>query len=194
MMMGAMAPNATPEIAQQIKGINLGWIWSVYNLLLISISLLILIDVPRPDLYEWFNLRRLVRLDVGELSLWGVTTSISEVGAEIALTQAGLPTIATGETLPVTLKILEEAISLQAQLTQTGFSGEFPTGRVLFEQVTLSQQRRLVEMLFCRPGQWKRQNTPGELQSLWLLLKILLRPRVLFDRNPKASAIAVSQV
>ncbi len=192
-MMGGMAPNATPDIAQQIKGINLGWIWSVYNLLLIGISLLILVDVPRPDLYEWFNLRRLVRLDVG-ISLWGVTTSISEVGVEIALTQAGLPTITTGETLPVTLEILEEGIFLQGQITQTGFSGEFPTVRVLFEEVTLSQQRRLVEMLFCRPGQWKRQNTPGELQSLWLLLKILLRPRVLFDRNPKASTITVSQV
>jgi len=56
-------------------------------------SPLILVDVPRPDLHEWFNLRRLVRLDVGEP--WGVTTSISEVGAEIVLTQAGLPTIAT---------------------------------------------------------------------------------------------------
>jgi len=65
------------------------------QLITIGISLLILVDVPRPDLHEWFNLRRLVRLDVGELSLWGVTTSISEVGAEIALTQAGLPTIAT---------------------------------------------------------------------------------------------------
>lgn len=193
-MMGAMSPNMTPLISQQIKGINLGWVWSVYNLLLIGISLLILLDVPKPDLYDWFNLRRLVRLDVGGLSLWGVTTSISEVGTEIALTQAGLPTISAGETLPVTLAILEEAILLQGQLTQTGFSDEFPTGRVLFEQVTLSQQRRLVEMLFCRPGQWKRQNTPGELQSLWLLLKILLRPRVLFDRNPKASAIAVSQI
>jgi len=67
-MMGGMAPNAMPE-TQQIKGINLGWIWSVYNLLLMA-SLLILVDVPRPDC-EWFNLRRLVRLDVGELSLWG---------------------------------------------------------------------------------------------------------------------------
>jgi len=136
-----------------------------------------------PDhLHEWFNLRRLVRLDVGELSLW-VTTSISEVGAEIALTQAGLPTIAT-EKRPCDAGNSGRAIPLQGQLTQTGFSGEFPTGQV-FDQVTLSQQRRLVEMLFCRPGQWKRQNTPGELQSLWLLLKILLRPRVLFDRNPK---------
>jgi len=113
-----------------------------------GISLLILVDVPRPDLngltcggwYDWMlaNFR------------CGVTTSISEVGAEIALTQAGLPTIATGETLPVTLEILEEQF-LCKDNTQTGFSGEFP-GQVLFDQVTLSQQRRLVEMLFCRPG------------------------------------------
>ena len=57
-----------------------------------------------------------------------------------------------------------------------------------------SQHRVLVEMLFCRPGQWKRQDTPGELQSLWLLLKILLKPRVLFDRQQKISVVSVSQV
>jgi cellulose synthase (UDP-forming) len=123
-----------------------------------------------------------------------VTTRISEVGAEVALTQAGLPTVASDETLPVTLEILEEGISLQGQITTTGVSGEFPTVQVIFEHVTLSQERRLVEMLFCRPGQWKHQETPGELQSLWLLLRILFRPRVLFGRNQKASAIAVSQV
>jgi cellulose synthase (UDP-forming) len=119
---------------------------------MIGIALLILLDVPKPDLYEWFNLRRLVRLDVAKRTLWGVTTRISEVGAEVALTQAELPPLASGETLPMKLEILEEAISLEGQITQTKFTGEFPTVRVIFEQVTLSQQRRLVEMLFCRPG------------------------------------------
>ena len=194
MMKGAWAKTVTAELAVQIKGIGLGWLWSSYNLLMIGIALLILLDVPKPDLYEWFNLRRLVRLDVAKRTLWGVTTRISEVGAEVALTQAGLPSIASDETLPVTLEILEEGISLQGQITTTGVSGEFPTVQVIFEQVTLSQERRLVEMLFCRPGQWKHQETPGELQSLWLLLRILFRPRVLFGRNQKASAIAVSQV
>ena len=189
-----MGTTMTPQIAEQIKGINLGWVWSVYNLLLISISLLILLDVPKTDLYEWFDLRRLVRLDIGGKTLWGITTRISEVGVEVAVTKLGLPTIANGETPTLTLEILEEGIVLQGQIIQTGVSGEFPTVQILFEQVTLSQQRLLVEMLFCRPGQWKRQCTPGELQSLWLLLKILLRPRVLFDRNPKATAIAVSQI
>jgi cellulose synthase (UDP-forming) len=194
MMKGAWAKTVTAELAVQIKGIGLGWLWSSYNLLMIGIALLILLDVPKPDLYEWFNLRRLVRLDVAKRTLWGVTTRISEVGAEVALTQAGLPTVASDETLPVTLEILEEGISLQGQITTTGVSGEFPTVQVIFEHVTLSQERRLVEMLFCRPGQWKHQETPGELQSLWLLLRILFRPRVLFGRNQKASAIAVSQV
>jgi cellulose synthase (UDP-forming) len=194
MMKGAWATTVSQEVAQQIKGIGLGWIWSTYNLLMIGVALLILLDVPKPDVYEWFNLRRVVQLDVAEGTFWGVTTRISEVGAEVALTQAGLPSIASGETLPVSLSILEEGISLQGQITDTGFSDEFPTVQVVFEQVTLSQQRCVVEMLFCRPGQWKRQNTPGEFHSLWLLLRILLKPRVLFDRNPRTSAIAVSQV
>ncbi|MBD2771026.1 glycosyltransferase family 2 protein [Iningainema tapete] len=196
MMMGAMGSTMTPEIAQQIKGINLGWIWGAYNLLTIGISLLILVDVPKPDVYEWFNLRRLVKLDVAGKTLWGVTTSISQVGAEVALTQA-MGNISTADT-PITLLILEEGLVLSGQITQTGFKGEFPTMQIMFEQIALPQQRRLVEMLFCRPGQWIRQNAPSELQSLWLLLRILLKPRVLFERNLNSSviarAIAVSQV
>lgn len=186
-------PAMAPELAEQLRGINLGWIWSIYNLLLIGVSLLILLDVPKPDLHEWFDLRRSVRLEVAGQPLWGVTTKISEVGAEVALTQLGLPTLPKRETLPVTVEILEEKMLLQGQITQTGVSDRFPSVQIVFEQVTPSQHRVLVEMLFCRPGQWKRQNTPGELQSLWLLLKLLLKPRVLFDRQQKTSVVSVSQ-
>ena len=218
MMKGVWTTTVASDVGEQIQGIGLGWIWSAYNLLMIGIALLILVDVPKPDLYEWFNLRRLVNLEIinheqqtlkteeipvnpkskiqnlkSKIELWGVTTSISEVGAEIELTQAKLPALSRGETLPVTLKILEEGISMQGQLTPIGLSGEFPSVRVMFEELTLPQQRCLVELLYCRPGQWKRQNTPGELRSLWLLFKILLRPRVLFDRNPKVNAVSVSQ-
>jgi cellulose synthase (UDP-forming) len=135
-----------------------------------------------------------VRLNVADKTFWGITTMISEVGAEVALTEAGLPPVTTGETLPVHLEIVEEQLQLPGQITRTGFSDEFPTVRVAFEAVSLSQHRRLVEMLFCRPGQWKRNNTPGELSSLLLIFRILLKPRVLFDRNARVRAIAVSKV
>ena len=191
---GAWQQTVPPEVAQQVKGVGLGWLWSGYNLLMIGIALLILVDVPKPNLYEWFDLRRVVKLNFGGQIWWGITTMISEVGAEVALTQAELSLVTSKEMLPVTIEIVEEQLELFGKITQAGTIDEFPTVRLVFEQVSLSQHRQLVEMLFCRPGQWKRQESPGELNSLLILLRILLKPRVLFDRHIDVSAIAVSKV
>lgn len=189
---------ADPNIAAQVKGIGLGWIWSAYNLIMIGIALLILLDVPRPSPYEWFNLRRTVKLSVTEngtdQTFWGGTTILSEVGADVALTQAGFPRLDLNETLPVKLEILENQLVLYGDAIRTGLEDEFPTVRVMFGQLDLYQQRQLTEMLFCRPGQWKSRCTPNEFQSLWLLFRILLKPRVLFDRHVDVSAVSVAQV
>ncbi|MEO1765497.1 MAG: cellulose synthase catalytic subunit, partial [Cyanobacteria bacterium J06629_18] len=79
-------------------------------------------------------------------------------------------------------------------ILRTGTKEEFPVIRVRFPLVTVPQHRRLVQMLFCRPGQWKRGCTPGELESFILLFKILLKPRILFDRKVDVNAVAVSKV
>ncbi len=192
MIKSAWSITVAPEVALQIKGIGLGWLWSAYNLIMIAIALLILLDAPKPDVYEWFDLRRVVRLNIGEDALWGVTTIFSEIGAQVALTQK--PTINLVENMPIKLTIAEEDLQLDAQIVRTGFKDEFPTVRVRFESVNLNQHRRLVNMLFCRPGQWKRNNTPGELSSLLLIFRILLKPRILFDRNIDVSAIALAKV
>ncbi|MEG4571693.1 glycosyltransferase [Microcoleus sp. N3A4] len=183
-----------PEIIQHFKGLGIGWIWSAYNLLIMSITLLILLDAPKSDRYEWFDLRRLVRLAVNGQIFWGVTTFISEVGVHVEMTQAQLPVIITGETLPVTLKILEDNLSLQGQIAQIDLSGEFPSVQIHFDKLDLAQHRCLVEMLFCRPGQWKRPCAPGELKSLFLLFGILLKPRILFDRDRAIDFLKVSKV
>ncbi|MEG5035825.1 glycosyltransferase [Microcoleus sp. AT3-D2] len=183
-----------PEIIQHFKGLGIGWIWSAYNLLIMSITLLILLDAPKSDRYEWFDLRRLVRLAVNGQIFWGVTTFISEVGVHVEMTQAQLPVIIIGETLPVTLTILEDNLSLQGQIAQIDLSGEFPSVQIHFDKLALPQHRCLVEMLFCRPGQWKRPCAPGELKSLFLLFGILLKPRILFDRDRAIDFLKVSKV
>ncbi len=199
MIKGAWMETVPPEMAMQAKGIGLGWIWSSYNLIMIGIALLILLDVPRPSPYEWFDLRRTVKLRATtpdtrqEQVFWGVTTMISEIGVEVALTQAGFPNLETEVPLPVHVEILEHHLSLLGQATRTSITDEFPTVRIKFDSLNLLQQRQLVEVLFCRPGQWKDRHTPGEIQSLLLLFRILLRPRVLFDRNVDVSAVSVSQ-
>jgi cellulose synthase (UDP-forming) len=173
------------------KGLGLGWIWSIYNLVMIGTALLILLDVPRPSPYEWFNLRRTVRINLGDATYWGVTTMISEIGMEIALSEPGLPGVAIDTSLD--LEIVEAELSIAGQVIRTDFSEELPTVRVQFQAPTLEQQRKLVKLLFCRPGQWQRRHTPGEFQSIWILFRVLLRPRVLFDRNADVNAVSVAQ-
>lgn len=186
LMSSAQQLLVTSGDAKLVEGMGLAWIWSAYNLLMIAIALLILLDVPKPDWYEWFDLKRIVSITVEDTRLWGVTTKISEGGVEVTLTETAIPEQL--EKLPLKLKIMEEELELPGQVTQISFAGELPKVRIAFEQLSLPQYRRLVEMLFCRPGQWKRHNTPGELRSLWLLLRIFLKPRVLFDQSAKLSA------
>ncbi len=192
------AMHDSPEMAEQMRGLNLGWIWSIYNLVSLGVALLILLDVPKPDINEWFNLRRLIQLELkaanSQQTYWGVTTRISETGADISLTQGGIGKLITDETIPVDLSILEEDINLSGKITATDICEDFHIIHVDFATLTLEQERKLVALLFCRPGQWKRKNTPGELHSLWLLFKILLRPKVLFERNPKINGINVAQI
>ena len=88
---------------------------------------------------------------------------------------------------------MEADLKLDGIVVRSGMRDEFPTVRVMFEHLNLQQQRRLVEMLYCRPGQWKRRKTPGEFQSLLLLFKILLKPRVLFDRAHDVRALEVAK-
>lgn len=206
-----------------IRGLGLGWIWSSYNLITIGAALLILLDVPKPDLHEWFNLRRTVKLELktplsdsvtnpdlvdsqleteslSNQSLttqtqifYGSTTQISEGGVDISLTQKGLPPLPQQAIIPVELTILESDLVLAAEMTEVKSCDEFCRVQIRFKPLSLAQQRQLVTMLFCRPGQWKIRDTPGEIVSIWLLFKILLRPKVLFDRNPQISAIQVAQ-
>jgi cellulose synthase (UDP-forming) len=175
------------------KGLGLGWIWSIYNLVMIGTALLILLDVPRPSPYEWFNLRRTAKISLGDTTFWGTTTMISEIGVEIALTQPGFLE-PTAESLPLSVEILEHDLAMTGQIIRTDFNEESPTVRILFEPPNLDQQRKLVKMLFCRPGQWQRRHTPGEFQSIWILFRVLLRPRVLFDRNADVNAVSVAQI
>ncbi|MDX1976395.1 MAG: glycosyltransferase [Pseudanabaenaceae cyanobacterium bins.68] len=187
--------------ATHTKGLELGWIWSAYNLVLLSIALLVMLDLPKPDLYEWFELARTVRISYEQAGqtrvFWGRTSTISEVGAIAALTQAGLPIVSPSQPLTVNLQIVEDNIELTAQISHKHLINGFPTVRLEFAPPPLPQHRRLVEMLFCRPGQWRRQCAPGELASIWLLLRSLLAPRALFGRKIETlsvpSAIALTQ-
>jgi cellulose synthase (UDP-forming) len=53
------SPWLTPLTTGVASGVS--WVWSAYNLLMLGIALLILLDAPRPSPYEWFSVRRIAR-------------------------------------------------------------------------------------------------------------------------------------
>ncbi|ELR97791.1 glycosyltransferase [Gloeocapsa sp. PCC 73106] len=184
-------------LVTHLRGTSLGWIWSLYNLMILGASLIILLDVPQLELDPWFKLSRVVKITLKSdpgLEFWGITHFLSESQAYLALTQLGIPQLNQGEKIPVELCLVQENITLEGNIVITEFNGDFPIIKVAFHSLTLPQQRQLVELLFCRPGQWKREETPGELTSLWLLIRIIFRPRIIFARYPKIQGLRVSQV
>jgi cellulose synthase (UDP-forming) len=173
------------------SGINLGIIWGVYNLIIITLSILMTIDAPKADNYDWFELRRVVKLEIQNQTVWGITTNLSEAGAEINIMTEYPLLFKPHEKLK--LNCIEENLSLQAYIKTSEYQGKKLTIQVAFEAVSLSEYRQLVELLFCRPGQWKNHQSPGELRSLFLVLKTLFKPRFLFDKKPKIQGMKVGQ-
>lgn len=176
--------------SDSIRGLDLGWWWSGYNLLLLGVAILVMLDLPKPDAFEWFYLRRVVRLLVNDQTFWGISLLISEDGVHLLLTQTGVnPSLQSAR---AEIELMEEGIKLEGIVNHVQADAEFPEVKVNFANLTLTQQRQLIELLFCRPGQWKTQTSPNELVSLWYLGKHLLISPALFG-NRKTTAIVIGQ-
>ena len=165
------------------NGLIFGCVWSVYNTILLGIGLLILIDVPKPSHYEWYALNEEVEVQCGELLIGGITTRFSETGAEVNLLHnfVSLPI----KKQWIKLKILEYNLQLSGQIAQVDMSSKVPRIRVEFSQIDLPEKRQVIEMLYCRRGRWKNIRSPGGWRSLLILIKIFLKPRVLWKVNPE---------
>ncbi len=188
--------------AEHWRGLGVSWIWSAYNLLMLGIALLILLDAPRVSPYEWFNVQRIARVKLlaaapaaqDSETLWGYTTMVSEVGVEFAFTKPGRLDQQTLVGQSVELELVDEELMVQGTIDAFQIKDELPTLTIQFAPLNLPQQRRLVELLFCRPGQWQSRCAPNEIHSLWLILKSVLRPRFIFDRHLKTRPVMVSKV
>jgi cellulose synthase (UDP-forming) len=163
--------------------VNLVLIWNSYNLLILSVALLSLLDTPKTDIYEWLPIQQSVQVVSDRKSICGTITKISEIGAEIEFKQF----IDLNNSLFV--EITERELRLPANLVCTNLTGNYTKIRVQFESLNLYQYRRLVELNFCRPGQWMRRNTPGELRSICIAIAVLFRPIIFFIRSRKKTEI-----
>ncbi len=156
---------------------NIGLFWSFYNLLIITVGLLTLLDVPQPSFYQWYTAHHPVKITSGDQDYWAVTKKLSEEGMEIFWSQP------VDLTTNITIEILGSGLTLSGYITRTQLKNNGLRAIVKFKHLSLSQQQKLIQMLYCCPGQWQRRQTPGELRSVVILLQLLLRPLIFLNPN-----------
>ena len=152
------------------QSLNLGLFWSGYNVITISAALLTLLDIPKPSYYEWFPRKSKVEIVSNQNTYQGLTCNLSEEGVEILMPKT------TELAKDITIELLQSELKLQGNITRTYLKNNYLQFKVKFTNLSLAQHRKLIELIYCRPGQWQRKSTPGELKSVWILLQLLLRP------------------
>ncbi|PSB06544.1 cellulose synthase catalytic subunit, partial [Pleurocapsa sp. CCALA 161] len=150
-------------------GINLSLYWGAYNLVTIAVAMMTLLDLPKLSLYEWYSRKQEINIYGDRQVHQGTTQKISEEGVEIILdSPVHLST-------KVMVELIPEILILSGKVTRSFTRDGALHAIVKFKNVTTEQHRELVEMLYCRPGQWEIRKIPNELQSVLIMLKLLLR-------------------
>jgi cellulose synthase (UDP-forming) len=93
----------------------------------------------------------------------------------------------------IALTFLEEALTVSGYVESMRSEDSEMTLQVSFDPLNLEQQRSLIQLLYCRPGQWTSRCSPGELKSLGILARTLLQPRILLQRMATATVIRLAK-
>ena len=163
---------------------NLALYWSSYNLLTITVAMMTLLDLPKPSFYEWFDRKKEVNIYSGQVVYPGITQKVSEEGVEIFLEQT--VNLATD----IVVELIPEILFLSGKITRSYPQDGSLRAVIKFQNLNIEQQRELVQMLYCRPGQWQTRNSPNELQSVLILFKLLLRP-LMFLNSKKVNQLKI---
>ncbi len=144
--------------------------WLIYNIVNLIFALLALLDLPQLNQEVSLDREEKILCTVNQDKLLSAKLlKLSENGAEIILNQQLL----IGD--EITIEILESNLKLKALVSKLEKIDSSFKIKVNFLEISPTQQRKLIETLFCRPGQWKDCQTPGELASLSILVKVLWR-------------------
>uniref|UniRef100_UPI000D1D7BBB glycosyltransferase family 2 protein n=1 Tax=Cyanothece sp. BG0011 TaxID=2082950 RepID=UPI000D1D7BBB len=77
--------NSSLVETQLLGGLQLIWLFNLYNILMLIISLYMMVDAPKADIYHWLTVRK--EISIFELNSYsntkGLITKLSEIGGEI---------------------------------------------------------------------------------------------------------------
>ncbi|WP_066116683.1 glycosyltransferase [Geminocystis sp. NIES-3709] len=164
--------------------INLIIFWNVYNLVILVLSIMVMLDIPKLDSYQWLKIRKKINIITSHQTYETVTDKICEFGIEINSNFSSyIPDRGR-------IEFIEDELSLNFEVVnQNKLESKF---KVRFINVSLLQYRQLIKIIFCQPNRWTFQQTQGELISLWLLFYTLFAIPFRFIKNMMPNKITNS--
>ena len=142
--------------------------------------------MPKLDVSErGFAIATPILIHGDERTYAGMTQQIGEQWAEIVLDDslAWMGNLSSENSNPEDLKptsfkieFIEENLCLQSSVTQPLGQNQGAALRVAWTPMAIADYRRLVAIIFCRPGRWKGRINPGELKMIALLVTRLVHP------------------
>lgn len=147
--------------------------WTFYNIILLQISILAAIDVPKRR-HTRFRHTLVCELQFQDFTLAAETIDLSEGGAAVLLPEIKFP-----DQLPPQGRLrfrdssseLSQASAFEVELARQPIRSR--QGWLLgtkFVNLSIEQERRLVEFLYCQPGQWQDRKI-SEPVTAWAMVK-----------------------
>lgn len=184
-LVGPLLGLLTLSLVGMINGlVNPGWFtygpgalrvnlfWTFYNVVLLQISILAAIDVPKRR-HTRFRHTLACELQFEGFTLPAQTVDLSEGGAAVTLPEMNLDQLPTQARLRFSDSSAElsKVPAFEVELARRPVRAK--QGWLLateFVDLSVDQERRLVEFLYCQPGQWQDQRM-SEPVTAWAMVK-----------------------
>ncbi|BAQ63049.1 UDP-glucose-beta-D-glucan glucosyltransferase [Geminocystis sp. NIES-3708] len=137
--------------------------WNFLNVVTILLSLIILIEIPKLDSYQWLTINKSIKLKISNQIYQGIVTKMCEIGAEINIDSSNIIN-ESGE-----LIFTQEKLIIPFDINSYDLKNK--KIKVTFQPLSLLQYRQIIKILFCQPNQWILKESPHELKAIYLLIK-----------------------
>lgn len=163
----------------EFQGKQIMLFWIVYNTVIIATSILSGIDQPVRRAYDRFPLQKGCKVYIDGHVYDGYTSNLSESGANIVVKVPIDKNIINNIiNQSAVIEFNEDDFSVEAQVIRYQIKNKYLYIAVTFQNVSLMQNRCLVEMLYCNLTWWKQRKKPGFTDSFLALMTatLTLRP------------------
>jgi cellulose synthase (UDP-forming) len=164
---------------------SVNYIWGAYNICILILTIQVAIDVPQEVMAINFPHEIPSELTVAGETIYSSTVKLSQKGTTLKLASKSLLTRfpATGLLNLPSLNLIDLPVNLTKIHRGVKSSIEL---ELEFAKLTLPQERKLIEFLFCRPGQWKEDEI-HETKSFFAFWISLFRFYPLIEGNARRS-------